>query len=104
MQRRGRVVGEPHQDSGFSVVASDAPGSDLTAQLQEAEEFVRSHQSFFELLKGTGDVEDARLDFGYFLRLGTGPNGTTYVSQSEYLPPSLFQAAGSLCIAIELTI
>ena len=101
-------VGEPrvqsnphriHQTSGFRVDVSDAPWTDLPAQVSAACRFLEQHANELRALSDLETVEDMRLDFPIELRVDR--NGVAI--QCDYLPPELLKAAGGLGIGIELS-
>ena len=72
---------------------------DIEQEVRDAIAFLSSNFDALRSVLSNSDVEDAWLDFGYFLRIG---NGT--FAQCDYLPPELLRLAGQLNIGIELTL
>jgi len=103
--RRGDPIeGRPghfYEDSGLSVMASEASGDQLWRQLDEADAFLSVHGP--ELAKISG-IEDASLDFGYFCRIGMGPDENRTIVQGEHIEPSLLKKCGELGIGISLSL
>lgn len=74
---------------------SDAPDTNLAAQVVDAVSFLRSHDAEIRRLIQFPGVEGVTLDFGIARR--------DVAAQFDYLPPELIQLAGSLALGIELS-
>jgi hypothetical protein len=94
-----RPGGERHEESGLGISVSDAPWSDLPAQVADAEVFLRDCQAELARL-GTAGVEDLTLDFPIELRI----DGDRVAAQFDRFPASLVKLAGALGIALELSL
>jgi hypothetical protein len=98
--RRGsRPDGPRWNTSGFSVIVSDAPWSDLKRQVSDACAFLDHHGDAIRTLKADGAVEDMRLDFPVHLRIGEN-----IFAQFEFFPPDLVEKAGGLGLGLEISI
>jgi hypothetical protein len=91
--------GSVHMESGFNVNVSDAAWTDLSQQISDACTFLGQYTHELQLLTSLGTVEDIRLDFPSYLRIGTNE----VVAQFDYFPPELLKSAGNLGIGIELS-
>jgi hypothetical protein len=91
--------GEVHAESGMNISVSDAPWSDLTAQVADAERFLEDHEEEIRRLSRFPGIEDLVLDFPVDQRIGR-----SVVVQSDRLPVSLVAAAGKLGLALEISI
>jgi hypothetical protein len=60
---------------------------------------LQRHEAELRELRAEHKIDDLRLDFPQWLRIGE-----LTVTQSDYLPPSLLSVAGSLGIGIELSL
>lgn len=94
----GRHKGRPRPDGGLSINVSNADG-DLAAEIEDAILFLSKHREQLHLMTNDPSVEDARIDFGYFLRIGD-----SCWAQCDYLPPELLKLAGDLNVGIELSL
>ena len=81
---------------GFTVVVSDADGTDFESQVDDAVKFLRRNQEELSRLRRYEGVTEIRLDFGVYRRM-------RFV-QSSYLPPELLIVAGFLRVGIEISI
>jgi hypothetical protein len=82
--------------SGFTVVVSEASGTDFARQIRDAVEFLRKHKEELARLMKCAGLEDARMDFGVSRKDG--------FVRSSYLPPELLKLAGALGIGVEISI
>ena len=98
-RRRSRPDGPRWNTSGFSVVVSDAPWSDLGRQVTDACAFLDRHADAIRTLRAGGAVEDMRLDFPVHLRIGED-----ILAQFEFFPAELVEKAGGLGLGLELSI
>jgi hypothetical protein len=98
-RRRSRPDGPRWTTSGFSVIVSDAPCSDLTRQVGDACAFLDKHAEALRTLRTSGAVEDMRLDFPIHLRIGKD-----VLAQFELFPAELVEKAGALGLGLELSI
>ncbi len=94
----GTNKGKPRPDGGLSLSVSNADGN-LTAEIEDAILFLNKHRDPLQVMLSDPSVEDARLDFGYYLRIGGSCFG-----QCDYLPPELLRLAGDLNVGIELSL
>lgn len=85
--------------SGFSVAVSDAAWSDFSQQARDACAFLDCHRGELQHLKSLGTIEDMRLDFPVYLRMGNG-----VFTQCEFFPPELVERAGALGIGLEISL
>lgn len=98
-RRSSQPNGPKWDTSGLSVEVSDAPWSDLDAQIADACAFLDRHASDLRNLRADDTVEDMRLDFPVSLRIGESVS-----VQFEFFPRSLTERAGALGLGIELSI
>jgi hypothetical protein len=96
---RSQPNGPRHTSSGLTIVVSDAPWSNLPAQVRDAERFLSQHRREIMRLSRFPGMKGLVLDFPIHLRIGR-----KVVAQFDRLPASLVRAAGSLGIALELSI
>jgi hypothetical protein len=85
--------------SGFSVTVSDAAWSDFRQQTRDACAFLDRHRSELQRLRDLGTIDDIRLDFPVYLRMGDG-----VLTQCELFPPELVERAGALGMGLELSL
>ena len=97
IHRRGEIRrrAETFSDSGLSLDISSADG-ELTKEINDAIQFLSTHELELRRLHGFLGVTDLHLDFGYYRREVAG--------QFEYLPPELLLLAGRLGIGIQLSL
>ena len=88
-----------HEDFGFKCDVSDREFSDLPGQIADALLFIQRHEAELRELRAEYKIDDLRLDFPHWLRIGEAT-----ITQSDYLPPSLLSIAGDLGIGIELSL
>ena len=98
MQTSGRKR-KAHEDFGFEAEVSGCVFSDLPGQIADALHFLQRHEAELRELRAEYSIDNLRLDFPYWLRIGE-----TTIAQSDYLPPSLLSIAGSLGVGIELSL
>src|SRR5262245_57518748 len=97
---RSHPEGPRHETSGITVQVSQAPRSNLGAQVADAESFLRAHRAELQRLAAAPGLEDLTLDFPTSLRI----DGERVVAQFDRFPASLVRMAGDLGIALELSI
>ncbi len=90
------LKGKVHSDCGANFVASEADLDEFTRQLDEATNFLETHQTTIAIMVATPGVEFAVLDFGVCLREG-------YVTQFCYFPPNFIQLAASAGVGVEVS-
>lgn len=95
---KGRRSEKSHQSSGFSCLVSSADGL-LSAEAKDAIAFLTKHHADLVRLRDLPEVEDMRIDFGYYLRLMDGQ----FLFQFEFLPAELVRLGGELGIGFELS-
>ena len=95
-----RPNGPRYDTSGINVAVSEAPWSDLPAQVADAERFLEANRAELERLVQSPGVTDLTLDFPIELRI----DGETVVAQFDRFPASLVRLAGTLGIALELSV
>ena len=88
------------EESSVCITASDADWSDLPAQIREVEAFLAANLAELREVAKLPQLEQFVLDFPIELRAGRGEIG----AQSDRFPASLVSAAGSIGLALELTI
>ena len=81
--------------SGFNLLVSDAPGSDLAAQIQDTISFLETYREELARLVQAPGVESAALDFGIKRR--------DVAVQCDSFPARLIRLAGDLGMGIELS-
>ena len=91
---------EQHAVSGFTVEVSRASRSSLVGQVSDAVAFLQQHRDALAALRSAPGVDDLRLDFPLDLRI----DRETVMAQSDYFPPELVSLAGSLGLALEVSI
>jgi len=96
---RSKSGASKHEVSGITVVVSDAPWSDLPAQIRDAERFLSKHRREIARLRRWPGVQIVVLDFPIDLRIGR-----RIAAQFDRFPASLVRKAGSLGLALELSI
>lgn len=97
---KSKPHGPRYDSSGISVAISEAPWSDLPAQVADAKRFLDANRAEIERLTHTTGVVDLTLDFPIELRI----DGDTVVAQFDRFPAPLVRLAGALGIALELSI
>ena len=97
---RSKPDGPKHDTSGITFSVSDAPWSDLSAQIADAETFLEAHRTEIERLASAYGVSDLVLDFPVELRV----DGASVFAQFDRFPASLVRLAGQLGLALELSI
>jgi len=103
--RRGEPVlatrpeGKRSRASGIVVSISEAPWSDLPAQVADAEQFLRANREELSRLRSFPGVEDVALDFPIYQRVGQG-----VWMQTDSFPASLVAIAGELGLGLDLSI
>jgi hypothetical protein len=85
--------------SGFNVVVSEAPGSDVQSQIRDALAFVKANCIDIQRAVQFPGVERAYLDFGIHCRLNN-----EVAAQYDYYPPDLLRLAGELGLGIEISL
>lgn len=93
----GPNEGQPWPYGGFSVNVSDS--DDFQQAIADAIAFLRLHLEPLRAIVSGDSVEDARLDFSRFCRIGC-----VSVTQCDYLVPELVQLAGHVGLGIELSL
>jgi hypothetical protein len=96
---RSKPRGPKHKYSGVTVVVSNAPWSNLQAQIRDAERFLAKHKREIARLSRFPGVEALVLDFPLDLRIGRKT-----VAQFDHFPATLVRQAGKLGLALELSI
>lgn len=99
-RRQSDPGGRKNESSGFTVGVSDAPWDSVGSQVSDALRFLQTHATAIAELRATPGVEDIRLDFPVDLRI----DGDAFVMQSETFPMELVRLAGTLGVALEITI
>jgi hypothetical protein len=94
-----RPEGKRYEASGMNVPVSEAPWSDLLAQVTDAERFLREHKQEIARLCSFPGVEGVSLDFPTYQRVGAA----TWM-QTDRFPASLVRIAGELGLELELSI
>jgi len=94
LQTVGLKKGQPWEYGGFKLLVSDA--DDLKQQIRDASDFLRHNFDSLQIVLSADNVEDLRLDFGYFRR--------PVVAQFDYLPPDFLRLAADLRMGIELSL
>jgi len=97
---RSQPDGPRHSRSGLTVGVSDQEWTDLSSQVADALNFLRTHHQEVSRLVAFPGVEDVRLDFPCAIRA----DGVQVFAQFEYLPPLLLTEAGGLGVGIELSL
>jgi hypothetical protein len=102
--RRGEVctIGRKeraHKNFGFKCDVSKREFSDLPGQIGDALVFLQRHEAELRQLRAEYKIDDLRLDFACWLRIGD-----TTITQSDYFPPSLLSIAGNLGVGIEFSL
>ena len=87
------------QTSGFNVGVSNAGWDALAQQCAEAVAFLHRHEPELRRLEQLGTAK-AELDFPVWAR----PEERNVIIWSEQFPPELLRAAGSLGIAVRVTL
>lgn len=85
----------PDETSGFNLVISEAPGTDLERQVEDAIGFLVNYRDELERLSETPGVDHILLDFGITRR--------NVPLQSDFLPGRLVRLAGRFGLGIELS-
>lgn len=83
------------ENSGFTMVASDAEMNNLGQQIEDAITFLKENQAGLEQLKNFPNVDTPYLDFAIEDRNVAG--------QYDRFPPELLRLAGNLNIGIEIS-
>jgi hypothetical protein len=91
--------GKKCKASGIVLSVSEAPWSDLPAQVADAEQFLRENREELSRLRSFPGVEDMALDFPTYQRLGE-----KVWMQTDSFPASLVAIAGALGLGLELSI
>jgi hypothetical protein len=95
----GTLRGRVHSTSGFNIVVSDADFDAFEAQVADATDFLRKHQTEIARIAAFDAVEDAVLDFGASL------NHNAF-AVFRVFPPALVRLAAdagiSLCVSCYL--
>ena len=94
-----RKVARRSEVSGFTVVVSDAPWTDLPGQVEDAEGFLQSNRSEIERLASCPGVTDLVLDFP----LGVRMDDDSAFPRFDRFPAAFVRLAGELGIALELS-
>jgi hypothetical protein len=94
----GRNKGQRWKYGGISLSVSDANG-DLEQEVRDAIAFLRHNFDSLRTIVSDESVDDARLDFAHYCRIGNNA-----FAQFDYLPPELLRLAGDLGIGIELSL
>jgi hypothetical protein len=102
--RRPQRRSSRHETSGLVIPVSDSSSSDLPRQVADAEEFLARHRKELLRLRRCAGVEWLVLDFPVRLRIGKKIRGQEVAAQFDRFPASLVRAAGSLDIALELSL
>ena len=87
-------------ESSVCIAASDAEWSDLPGQIRDVEAFLSVNREELREVAKLPQLEQFVLDFPIELRAGCGE----IAAQSDRFPASLVAAAGSIGLALELTI
>jgi hypothetical protein len=93
---RSRIAKGPHTDSGAAFLASNADLDALTQQVAEVTAFLESNLAAVSTLANFPGVEQATLDFGVALNVGS-------VALCSYLPPTLIRLAAQANVGIEVS-
>lgn len=88
-----------HEDFGFKCNVSKREFNDLPGQIADALLFLQYHEEELRQLRAEYKIDDLRLDFACWLRIGAAR-----ITQSDYFPPSLLSIAGNLDVGIELSL
>jgi hypothetical protein len=94
-----RPEGKKCKASGIVVSVSEAPWSNLPAQVADAEQFLRENRQELSRLRSFPGVEDMALDFPIYQRVGE-----KVWMQTDSFPASLVAIAGALGLGLELSI
>jgi hypothetical protein len=97
---RSKPDGPSYETSGLNIVVSDAPLSDLPAQVADAEHFLTANRGEIERLAQSPGVTDLTLDFAIELRI----DGENVMAQFDRFPTSLVRLAGTLGLALGASI
>jgi len=97
---RSKPEGPRHEASGISIDVSDASWRDLSAQIADAERFIKANRLEIKRLAKSPGITDLTLDFPIESRMG----GENVVAQFDKFPATLVSLAGALGIALELSI
>ena len=99
-RRLSKTRGSCFERSGLKVAVSEGTWSGIEKQTADAERFLAGHRMEVERLVATAGVTDIALDFPVSLRIGENE----VMVQSDRFPVSLVRIAGTLGVALELTI
>ena len=98
-ERRSKTSSKIHEDSGFTVTASDADFDNLPDQINDTISFLRKHSSELTKLKTFPGVAGMRVDFGFNNRM----NGETCVVQVDVFPAELLKLCGEFGIDLMIS-
>jgi len=90
------LKGRVHKDSGATFVASEADFDEFTRQLDEATDFLETHQTTIAEMAATPGVENAALDFGVCIQEG-------FLAQYCYFPPNFIKLAAHSGVGLEVS-
>jgi hypothetical protein len=95
--RRKSKPDKKNLTSGFNCDVSEQDFNNLKGQIIEAQKFLKRHKPDLQKLVRFSGVEGALLDFGFERR-------DVIFSQSDLLPAELIRLAGSIGLAIEMSL
>jgi len=89
--------GEKIKTTSCNLKVSDAGFDEFNQQVQDAIDYLNSHQQKLQYIKSTPEIQYATLDFG----VEYNPDKFT---QTQYLPTELVKLSADLGIGIEISI
>jgi hypothetical protein len=96
IQQRDEAVPAPRSErAGFDVRVSEADFDDLATQIDDALEFLDTHEDELRRLAGFPGVDSVALDFAVSWR--------NVAVQTDSFPPELLWRAGALDISLDIS-